>query len=82
MAHSSSDSRALLVRSLRKLQRHGHLTGWEIRGAARALEVSEPMVWRWLRPSRLARPGDPVRIPPGPRPVAALFACPRAGSPS
>jgi hypothetical protein len=60
VAHSSSDSRALLVRGLRKLQRHGRLTGWEIRGAARALEVSEPTVWRWLRaepPNSAGRPG-------------------------
>jgi putative transposase len=60
VAHSSSHSRALLVRSLRKLQRHGRLTGREIRWAARALEVSERTVWRWLGaelPDSAGRPG-------------------------
>jgi putative transposase len=60
VTRSPSDSRALLVRSLRKLQRHGRLTGREIRWAARALEVSERTVWRWLRaelPDSAGRPG-------------------------
>jgi hypothetical protein len=37
MGRPSLESRALVVRSLLKLQRRGRLTGWEIRSAARAL---------------------------------------------
>jgi putative transposase len=60
MARPSLDSRARLVRSLRKLERHGRLTGWEIRSAARALDISERTVRRWLQADLtdlVARPG-------------------------
>ena len=65
MAHLPADSRALLVRSLRKLQHHGRLTGRDVHWAARALQVSERTVWRWLT----TQPADPAPASrPGPRP--------------
>jgi putative transposase len=63
MAHPSLESRTLLVRSLRKLQCHGRLTGWEIRSAARALDISERTVRRWLRADL-----TDLAVQPGPRP--------------
>jgi len=63
VAHVSPDSRALLVRSLRKLQYHGRLTGRDVRWAARALQVSERTVWLWLN----TEPADPAGRA-GPRP--------------
>jgi putative transposase len=59
MAHVSPDSRALLVRSLRKLQHHGRLTGRDVRWAARALQVSERTVWRWLNTKPALQAGRP-----------------------